>query len=251
MYKKKILTNLEDGVYHIILNRSEKGNCYDSLMILEIIHAFQEVRHLPSAKVIFLKAHGPHFCTGADLDWMKKAFNLSSEENYRDMEKIKIMYQEILQAELPIVGLVHGTVSGGGVGLALICDILIAEKNTEFSLPESSVGLIPGIITPIIVNKIGKKAFLEMSLTGKKINSSKARQMNMINFEGSTLEVEKYLEEVLEQIKSKSLAAIKKIIETTRPLNEDLSDEMEKYLNYSSEMRQSPDFYEFIKKHSR
>ena len=248
MNKKYVLTNLENEVFHITLNRSDKGNCYDSQMILEIIHAFQEVRHFPSARVIFLNAHGPHFCTGADLDWMKKAFDLSFEENYRDMEKIKIMYQEILHAELPIVGRIQGSVSGGGMGLALACDILAAESNTEFSLPESSVGLIPGIITPIIVNRIGKNSFLEMSLTGKKVNSSKALQMNMVNFEGSSFEVEKYLDEVLDQIKSKSLISTKKIIQTTRLVSEGLNDEMETFLNHSSQMRQSPEFYEYIKK---
>lgn len=173
----------QNQIQYIILSRPEKGNAYDEEMVLEIQQAFQET-YSKSLRAIVLTGEGKNFCTGADLDWLEKS--------NADMSVIKNMYLTILACPHPIIGKVFGKIRGGGIGLTASCDVVIAAKETDFALTEVKHGLIPGMITPMIVAKTSEKIFDDWATTGRLISAEEARTAGLITY----LDSEKKAEEV-------------------------------------------------------
>ncbi len=239
MIMKHVLTRQENDIYFITLNNPEKGNCYDAEMTEEIASAFS---HVPSsAKAILLRAEGKNFCTGADLNWMKRACELSAEENLQDMAKIKSMYQQILKCRVPVICQVQGQVAGGGMGLVAASDIVVSDQFSQFSLPEKKWGLIPGIITPILKSKIGVREFEHLSTNGDKIDVVEAQKIKLIHYFSDVKNIEKYIGDCF------TLAREGKI---QRPvLSNEMNEELEKYLILSAQKRQSGEFCEKVKRH--
>lgn len=236
---KKVLTELQNDLFIITLNQQEKHNCYDNEAASLIADAFKEASS-SSAKAILLKANGKHFCAGADLKWMKKASELSREENQKDMAAISEMFKTILGVNLPIIGSIQGSVRGGGLGLVAICDIVCVDENTNFSLSESKWGLIPGIITPLVIAKIGISHFLELSLTSRVFDATEAKKLQLVHFSANDLNA------TISSVLANSAEANTQIKMLVKKhfMNQDMLDEM---LKVSSSLRQSEDFKKRIK----
>jgi methylglutaconyl-CoA hydratase len=235
----KVLTELQNDLFIITLNQPEKHNCYDNEVAHLIANAFKDASK-SSAKAILLRSNGKHFCAGADLKWMKKASELTPEENQKDMSAISEMFKTILKIDLPIIGSVQGSVRGGGIGLVAICDIVCAEDNANFSLSESKWGLIPGIITPLVLAKIGISSFLELSLSSRVFDFNEALKFQLIHKSASDLNA------TIAAVLSNSTQANMQIKMLVKKhfLNQDMLDEM---LKVSSSLRQSEDFKKRIK----
>ena len=234
MEHNKVETDFQNDVFSITLNYPKKSNAYDQKMCLDIQKAFQHA-NLSGAKLILLKAEGKNFCAGADLQWMNQAQFLSEAENLADMSAIKNMFQTILNTKLPILGLIQGAVRGGGVGLVAACDIVFSDQSVSFSLSEAKWGLVPGIITPIVVQKIGASSFLELAVSSRIFDFNEALNLKLIHHHASKLAP------YIDLIKSNSVNSnikIKSIIQN-HYFKDELMDEM---LKISSEMRQSEEF---------
>jgi methylglutaconyl-CoA hydratase len=182
--KKFLKTFIKDQVQYIILSRPDKGNAYHAEMALEIKLAFEET-YPESLKAVVLTAEGKNFCTGADLDWMEKKLP--------DMDVIRDMYLAILSCPHPIVGKVYGKIRGGGLGLTASCDVVIASPETDFALTEVKHGLIPGMITPMLLAKTNEGTFQDWSTSGRQIPVNEAKSSGLVTY----LEKEKTLEDVL------------------------------------------------------
>lgn len=180
---KYLKTYLQDQIRYIVLSRAEKGNAYNGEMAREIRQAFEKT-FSENLKAIVLTGEGKNFCTGADLDWLEK----SGE----DMSVIRDMYLTILSCPHPIIGKVYGKIRGGGVGLTASCDVVIASSETDFALTEVKHGLIPGMITPMIIAKTSEKIFEDWASSGRKIEVIEAKNAGLITF----LDSEKRVEEV-------------------------------------------------------
>ncbi len=234
MEHNKVETDFLNDVFTITLNYPKKSNAYDQMMCFEIQKAFQSA-NLSGAKLILLKAEGKNFCAGADLQWMKRAQFLSDAENLDDMSAIKNMFQAILTTKPPIIGLIQGAVRGGGVGLVAACDIVFADQSVSFSLSESKWGLIPGIITPLVIQKIGASTFLELAVSSRIFDFNEALNLKLIHHHASKLGP------YTELIKSNSIDSnikIKSMIQK-HYLKTEFLDEI---LKISSEMRKSEEF---------
>lgn len=230
----RVLSELKNNRLYLTLNRGEKGNCYDSEMIAEITSAFSNAK---KAEAIILSGNGKHFCTGADLSWMARACEQTKEENYRDMEKIFHMYQAILKCPIPIISLVKGSVSGGGMGLLCASDFILGDQAATFSLPEKKWGLIPGIITPIVTERIGRDIFLKLSEEQQQIDAHEASKIGLIDHIANMDNSEKYISEWLEKNPRRNR------------YNEKIESELKHYLQLSAEKRQSGEFCEKVKRH--
>ncbi len=178
--------------FTLTLNRPERGNSYDGETARSITGTLKNIPS--SAETLIIRANGKNFCTGADLEWMSRGPSLSLEENIQEMENIFRMYEAFLSVSIPVVAFIQGKVRGGGLGLVAVTDYAVASPDADFFLPERSLNLIPGIIEPILLRKIGKKNFerLESSF----VSASEALQMNLIQKISST-------DEVLPEIKRK------------------------------------------------
>jgi methylglutaconyl-CoA hydratase len=178
-------------------------------MATEIARAFKLADGNPKARVLLLGGEGKHFCTGADLRWMKAARRLKKSENVRDAESLARMYEAILNCGVPVIARIQGKVCGGGVGLVAASDIAASVTGTTFSFPETSIGLVPGVISPIVSRKIGASRFLECSLTGRQISASEARELGLIHFAGSTRARDRFISQAIARILSARPAAIR------------------------------------------
>ncbi len=158
------------------LNRPHRGNSYDGKTAREITAFLNTLP--PDASRFILRANGKNFCTGADLEWMARGPTLSLDENIAEMNDIYLMYEAFLSLTIPVVSVIQGKVRGGGLGLVAVSDFATASPDADFYLPEKSLGLVPGIIGPILLRKIGRTGVDR--LEASPVSAEEALRMNLI-----------------------------------------------------------------------
>jgi methylglutaconyl-CoA hydratase len=121
------------------------------------------------------------FCAGADLTWMSKMVGYSHEENVRDAGEMARMFRALDRLPIPLVGRIHGAALGGGSGLAAICDIVVAAEDAIFGFTEVKLGILPAVISPFVLAKIGRSAARELFLTGARFSADRAREIGLVH----------------------------------------------------------------------
>ena len=202
-----IKTSNVDGVYTIALNRVEVKNAFNDLMIFELTHALKQVNQ--KTRIVLIKSEGDTFCSGGDLNWMKKTLSFTKEENYSDAKKLSYMFQLFNECPVPVIGAVQRFALGGGVGLVSVCDFVIAEKDTKFSLSEVKLGLIPACIAPFVLAKIGESWSRALFLSANRFDAELALKIGLIHSIANDIEdLDRKSNEIIKQIKSSSPQAL-------------------------------------------
>ena len=132
-------------------------------------------------RVAILRGEGSHFCAGADLAWMSKMIGYSHDENVRDAKAMAAMFQALDTLPIPLIGRIHGAALGGGAGLAAVCDIIVATDTAQFGFTEAKLGILPAVISPFVVAKIGSSAARELFLTGARFPAARAREIGLVH----------------------------------------------------------------------
>ena len=132
-------------------------------------------------RVAVLRGEGRDFCAGADLTWMSKMVGYSHDENVRDAKPMAAMFQALDTLPVPLVGRVHGAALGGGAGLAAVCDIVVAAETALFGFTEAKLGILPAVISPFAVAKIGASAARELFLTAARFGATRAREIGLVH----------------------------------------------------------------------
>jgi methylglutaconyl-CoA hydratase len=170
-----------DGpVAKIALNRPEVHNAFDAETISELTRAFAEVGRDPRARVVVLSGNGKNFCAGADLHWMKASAKFTKTQNERDARKMHIMLEAIYTCPKPVLAKIQGVAFGGGVGLASVVDVAVASNDAKFSLSEVRLGILPAVISPFVIRKIGVAAFRTYGLSAKRMTAEEALRIGLI-----------------------------------------------------------------------
>lgn len=167
-------------VVTVTLNRPEVRNAFNEEMIAELT-AWAEAAPASGARVAVLAGAGRTFCAGADLGWMSRTIAYSREENARDAAAMARMFDRLNSLPLPLVGRVHGAALGGGAGLAAVCDIVVAADDAVFGFTEAKLGIVPAVISPFAVAKIGVSAARELFLTAARFPSARAREIGLVH----------------------------------------------------------------------
>lgn len=176
---KTLRTELADGVLHVTLDRPDVHNAFNDELIAEAIELFS---NLPAdARAIVLRSNGPNFCAGADLNWMSRMVSYTREENVRDSSYLAKMYAVIDECPLPVIGRIQGAAIGGGVGLVAVCDIAIATKDSKFGLSEVKLGILPAVISPYVIGKIGASHARALFLTGERFDAERALRIGLVH----------------------------------------------------------------------
>jgi len=199
----------QDSVVSVILNRPRIHNAFNETMIEEIRHAFTELNTDNSVRVILLKGEGKSFCAGADLNWMRDVSTYSYEENLKESENLSACFNSIYSCSKPSIAIVHGAAIGGANGLLAACDLAVAEKEAVFSLSEVKIGIVPACISPYVVKRVGEYNARELMITGKRFKSKKAKKVGLINFKGNQAEIDNYVSETINSIKTSGPNAVK------------------------------------------
>lgn len=163
----------------VSLNRPEVKNAFHPEMISEITQFFQN--EAPKADLILIKGEGTAFCAGADLGWMKSMVNFSKDENLEDAKKLWGMFESIQACEAPVIGIAHGAVFGGALGLLACCDYVLAEENTQFCFSEVKLGLAPAMISDFIAAKISDAFFRPLMISAEVFQTARALQVGLVH----------------------------------------------------------------------
>jgi methylglutaconyl-CoA hydratase len=168
----------DNGVTEVWLNRPELHNAFNAELIEELISAFEGFRN---PRLIVLSGRGASFCAGADLNWMKAMKNYSKEENFRDSKRLARMFAVINDCDVPVLGRVNGHALGGGVGLVSVCDFVIANAEATLGFTEVRLGLIPAVISPYCISKIGESNARAWMISGERFSAEEAKRMGLVH----------------------------------------------------------------------
>jgi len=167
-------------VARVWLNRPEARNAFDGLMVTELRQTLFDLRTVDAVRVIVLGGRGPSFCAGADLAWMKAMAGFTREENLREAQALADLFFTVYESPKPIVARVHGAALGGGAGLVAASDLPVAALGTQFGFTEVRLGILPAVISPYVIRKIGESAARELFLTGERFEAVRAAEIGLV-----------------------------------------------------------------------
>jgi methylglutaconyl-CoA hydratase len=177
-------------VVRVILNRPDVRNAFNEQLIADLT-AWAESVSVGHARVAVLSGAGKVFCAGADLTWMSKMVGYSRDENVRDAREMARMFEALDSLPIPLIGRIHGAALGGGAGLAAVCDIVVASEDTIFGFTEVKLGILPAVISPYALAKIGRSAARELFLTGARFSAARAREIGLVHAIGTDGEIDR------------------------------------------------------------
>jgi methylglutaconyl-CoA hydratase len=217
-----LLIEQQGPVVRVTLNRPEVRNAFDEALIAELTAwaesvtadgPFDSAQGRP--RVAVLAGAGKAFCAGADLAWMSKMVAYTHEENVRDARAMARMFEALDALPIPLIGRVHGSALGGGAGLASVCDIVIAADDASFAFTEVKLGILPAVISPYAIAKIGRSAARELFLTGARFSASRAREIGLVHAIGDESEIDRIVAKYTNDLLSsapQAVAAAKSLI---------------------------------------
>ncbi|MDQ2866754.1 MAG: enoyl-CoA hydratase-related protein [Candidatus Eremiobacteraeota bacterium] len=195
------------GVAHVRLARPEVRNAFNAAVIRELHEAFTRLHGDSSVRAIIISGDGKSFCGGADINWMRGALELGYEENVADAQAMSDMFRSIDRCAKPVIGRIHGAALGGGAGLAAVCDIAIASDETIFGFTEVKLGIIPAVISPFVLAKIGVSHARALFLTGERFSAARARQIGLVHEVVSFDELDAAVDRIVAELRTAGPAA--------------------------------------------
>ena len=197
---ERLELQLEGKVAHVWLNRPETRNAFDGLMVTELRRVLFDLRNEDSVRVIVLGGRGPSFCAGADIDWMRAMSGFSRDENLREAQALADLFFTVYESPKPIVARVHGAALGGGAGLVAACDIPVAAEGTLFGFTEVRLGIVPAVISPYVIGKIGESAARELFLTGERFEARKAAEIGLVRWTVPEVELDQAVDRRVQEL---------------------------------------------------
>jgi methylglutaconyl-CoA hydratase len=168
-----------DDLLRVTMARPEQRNAFDAALIQELTAAFSQVGD--DVRAVVLAGEGKSFSAGADVEWMRNAIDLSYEENVADARRLRMMLETIDSCPAPVLARVQGHALGGGCGLVACADIVIAAPDVKFAFSEVKLGIIPAVISPFALAKIGSSAARRYFVTGERFDTVTALRIGLVH----------------------------------------------------------------------
>ena len=168
-------------VAEVWLNRPDVRNAFNQHVIAELGAAFTTLGADPHLRAIVLGGRGKAFCAGADLSWMREMAGYTWERNRSDAQALADMLWAVYRCPVPVVGRVQGDCYAGGMGLAAVCDVLVAAEGVTFCLSEAKLGLLPGTISPYVIRAMGEQAARRYFVTAERFSAAQAATMGFVH----------------------------------------------------------------------
>ncbi len=241
------------GVLSVKLNRPDIRNAFNETMIDELTQVFsKDVLH-PSVKIVTLGGEGQVFSAGGDLNWMKRSVTLNLEQNLTETRTLSKMFGLMNECSKPLVGFIHGAAIGGGVGLTSVCDIVVATQDTQFSLSEVRLGIVPACIGPFVTAKIGATHSRSLFISAERFGAKRAHEIGLIHevvADAAALEAarERLLGNMLQCGPQAMSVAKKLVLDLTWPERREKQTDCLEYVSRTlAELRISPEGQEGLK----
>ncbi len=193
----------------IILNRPDIHNAFNAELIADLTDAFRELKETDGLRCIVLTGSGPSFCAGADLKWMSGVLDYTYDENFEDSIKLAELMDMIHNYPIPVIARVNGSAIGGGTGLMSVCDIVIAVDTARFAFTEVKLGLVPAVISPYVMCRIGSSRARELFITGERFDAHFAEKIGLINYAVPPDEFDNFVDHKVELILSSGPHAVR------------------------------------------
>jgi methylglutaconyl-CoA hydratase len=219
-------TRIEDGVARVGLARPDVRNAFNAQLIADLKQTFDRLSTEPAVRAVVLAGAGKVFCGGADINWMRDSLELSREENVADAQAMSEMFRAIDRCAKPVIARVHGAALGGGAGLAAVCDVVIASEETLFGFTEVKLGIIPAVISPFVLAKIGATHARALFLTGERFDARRAQTIGLVHEVTALDALDAAVDRVLAEVRGagpSAVSAAKRLIETMRETGYDAS----------------------------
>jgi methylglutaconyl-CoA hydratase len=168
-------------VMHVRLNRPEVRNAFNGTVVEELRTAFTAADRDDAVRVVVLAGNGKSFSAGADLGWMREQADLDPAANERSAEQMARMFLAIARCSKPVVGRIHGHALGGGTGLTAAVDVALCSEICVFGLTEVKLGIVPAVISPFVLQKLGAGRARALFLTGERFDGREAQRLGLVH----------------------------------------------------------------------
>ncbi|HYP20572.1 MAG TPA: enoyl-CoA hydratase-related protein [Chloroflexia bacterium] len=206
------LLNVEvsEGAARVTLNRPEVRNAFNSQLIEEIRGTFERISQgsYGEVRAVVLAGAGQSFCAGADVNWMRASLDFTQEQNVADALHMASMFDQVNRCPVPVIGRVHGAALGGGVGLAAVCDIVVAAEDAVWAFSEAKLGIAPAVISPYVLAKIGRTHARALFFTAERFDTARAVHIGLAHMAVPGERLDDEIERLVVEVKSSSARAI-------------------------------------------
>jgi methylglutaconyl-CoA hydratase len=211
------------GISRITIARTERKNAFDAALIADLTAAVKRVD--PSARAVVLQSEGDTFCAGADIEWMRGMADYSLDQNLADSKALAGMFRALYDLDMPLVARVQGAAFGGGAGLVAVADLAVASTEASFAFTETRLGILPAVVSPYVVRKIGPARATALFVTGSRIDAKRAHEIGLVERLVEPTDLDAAVGRVLDAILSggpKAVNAAKRLVREVegRPVDE-------------------------------
>jgi len=240
----RILFDVGNRRATITLNRPEKRNAIDDVMVRELTTAFAAAARDHAVKVIHLAAQGSSFCSGADLEYLSRIAKFDLEENRGDSQQLAQLFRLVYECRKPVIATVNGPALAGGCGLASVCDFVIASKeHATFGYTEVRIGFIPAVVMIFLIKRVGEGRARELILRGNTINADEAKSIGLVSLvvreRDLSASADSLIQELLERNSATSMSLCKEMLSKLHGLN--FVDALDFAANMNAASRMTPD----------
>lgn len=228
----------ENGVKEVWMNRPDLHNAFNAELIEEMISLFESFK---DERLIILSGRGTSFCAGADLNWMKAMKDYTKEENFKDSKRLAKMFSAINDCDVPVIGRINGHALGGGVGLVSVCDYVVAVDSALMGFTEVRLGLIPAVISPYCISKIGESNARAWFMSGERFGADEAKRMGLVHDVVTATDLDTKIEEIKKRFLAAGPVAAKEAKKLVRGVMKNLKASEDFACNMITERRVSPE----------
>lgn len=224
MESRSVEVRREGPIAYVALDRPQVRNSFNPELIDELHATFEGLANESAIRVVVLSGKGKVFCGGADVNWMRASFELSRDENVEDARALSRMYRAIDRIPKAVVAGVHGAALGGGAGLVAVCDVAIAAEDATFGFTETKLGILPAVISPFVLAKIGASHARALCLSGERFDAPHAREIGLVHEVVAPENLDAAVGRVVKELLSAgptAVAAIKRLLAEVRQLSYD------------------------------
>jgi methylglutaconyl-CoA hydratase len=215
MATSAVRSELDGAVLRVVLDRPDRRNAFDAALIAELTEAFRQAP-ASGARCVVLAGEGRTFSAGADLEWMRGALELPEDANRDDALRLADLFAEIAGCPLPVVARVHGPALGGGAGLVCAADVAVLSEDAVIGFPEVRLGILPAVISPYVVRRIGGGAARALFLTGRAVDAGSALRLGLADAVAPADALDGAVAEVVHDLllgSPAALAAVKELVD--------------------------------------
>ncbi len=208
MSYQHLLITRDGPVVRVTINRPAVRNAFNDVLVSELTDWAVATHADATVRAVVVAGAGPTFCAGADLQWMARTVEYTDAQNIEDATATARMFWLLDTLPVPVIGRVQGAALGGGAGLAAVCDVVVSDAQAVFGFTEVKLGIVPAVISPFVLAKIGRSAARELFLTGRRFSAQHAQDIGLVHTVVPPDDLDVGVEAVLREVRTAAPGAV-------------------------------------------